>query len=279
MQFLYKGQALPHGHFPLHSQFESVLNFLAEGKLVSLVSEKVGGGPRRIVVSNLTKLHDYHHLVLSVDVLASELRISAQNQVLHSCSLEQLPSKHFTLPCLDLSLVRERLSNFENYFVKVAPKKSLFYLLDKSRTEDMTTSFERVLMESFKEAYSPLGKSSFLDVLQAFKGKGMGLTPSGDDFNLGLLTALSLQGAVYPEYFSLARGESIFVNSFLSELEEKQVSEKTYLWLRSFEESEESFKEATLKLLSQGETSGADWLVGFISGFDIQTNSGRLYAT
>ena len=279
MEFLYQGQALPHGQFALHSHFESVVNFLAEGKLVSLVSEKVGGGPRRIVVTDLTKLKGFHHLVLSVDVLASELRISTQDQVLYTCSLEHLAMKHFILPRLDLSQVRMRLSNFEDYFVKVAPKKSLFYLIDKCSQKEYESSFEKVLVESFMEAYSPLGKSSLKDVLLAFKGKGLGLTPSGDDFNLGFLTALSLQGSVYPEYFALARGESVFVNSFLSELEDGQVNEKTYNWLKSFEESEENFKEATLRLMSQGETSGADWLVGFISGFDIQTNSGRLYAT
>lgn len=279
MQFLYKGPALPHGQFALHSRFESVVNFLAGERLVSLVTEKVGGGPRRVVVTNLTKLPETHHLVLSVDVLASELRLSSQDQILYSCSLEELPEKHFFLPSLDLAHLRLRLSNFQDFFVSTAPKKSLFYLVDEKRLEEFESNFEKVLVESFKEAYSPLGKNSLSDVFLAFKGKGLGLTPSGDDFNLGLLTALSLQGSAYPEYFKIARGESLFVNSFLSELEEGQVNEKTYLWLKSFDESEESFKEASLRLMDQGETSGADWLVGFISGFDIQTNSGRLYAT
>lgn len=278
MEFLYKGQALPHGRFPLHSHFESVVNFLAGDKLISLVTEKVGGGPRRIVVSNLTKIPKDERLVLSVDFLASELRVGTQNEILHTCSLDKLAEKHFALSHLEVAKISSKLSYFQDFFVSSAPEKSLFYLVDERRTSEFSSSFEKKLVESFREAYSPLGKNSLKDVILAFKGKGLGLTPSGDDFNLGFLTALSLQGLAHPEYFKLARGENIFVNSFLSELEMGQVNEKTYFWLKSFEEDEERFKAASLELIHQGETSGADWLVGFISGFDIQTKSGRLYA-
>lgn len=277
MQVLTKGRALPQGKFPLHSRFAQVLNFKGEGQsLVSLVTPQIGGGPGRLVLKDFSWLSTDTEPLLVLDQVTEELRVlsSCGEKILFRSSLQNIPWGCSYLPKLNLENLRLRLPALEAFLVREAPAKSLFFLSDESRLANLKSSFEKAWVESMKLAFSPLGKSSLGEVLLSFKGKGMGLTPSGDDFNLGLLTALSLQEATYPDFFILARGENIFVNSFLVELEQGLISEKTSRFLQSFEKSEDELQKATLDFLSQGETSGADWLFGFITGF----NLGRIYA-
>lgn len=277
MQVLTKGRALPQGKFPLHSRFAQVLNFKGEGQsLVSLVTPKIGGGPGRLVLKDFSWLSTEAEPLLVLDQVTEELRVlsSCGEKILFRSSLQNIPWGCSYLPKLDLENLRLRLPFLEAFLVREAPAKSLFFLVDESRVANFQSSFEKAWVESMKLAFSPLGKSSLGDVLLSFKGQGMGLTPSGDDFNLGLLTALSLQEATYADFFVLARGENIFVNSFLAELKQGLISEKTSHFLQAFEKSEDELQKATFDFLTQGETSGADWLFGFITGF----NLGRIYA-
>jgi len=278
MQILAKGRALRAGIFSFHSCFESVLNFKSEeDHLISIVNPTKGAGAKRIVVDDFSFLKKSEDLFLKIDKNLFELSIFSRPEmkIVFQTELESIPWGGSTISCFDLTFFKSKLSFLERFLVKNAPQKSLFFLMDEKRIKNLTSSFEKVWVESMKSAYSFVGKKSISDVLCAFKGKGIGLTPSGDDFNLGFLTALCLQKLSGPEYFVLARGENIFVNNFLTELEQGFVNEKVAFFLSSFDKSDGVLQDAALDICSQGETSGADWLMGFISGFSV--NGGRPY--
>ncbi len=109
--------------------------------------------------------------------------------------------------------------------------------------------------------------------IKKLKGLGFGLTPSGDDFNAGLLSALNLWELTSGEdltklkksVFGAAKGKNPLSNSFLALARDGCFFERLKELILSLGgEDEDRVRAAAKPLIAHGETSGSDLGVGFL---------------
>lgn len=149
-----------------------------------------------------------------------------------------------------------------------------FYQTDEfSPSSDLSPRLEQITRAFLTGSLSPAqGAVNFL------VGRGMGLTPSGDDFLSGLLYGLALYGQFQYDYgisfrdFILAaiqlRSTSISAN--LADCAASgEVDERIYTAVDYLINGESSLQTAVDGILSWGSSSGVDTLAGFLIGLKI----------
>ena len=175
------------------------------------------------------------------------------------------------LPAIDLTRFQHNLSAFGELLREAAPPKSLAFLLDSKRRRNFRTGFNEAFAEQITRGTRHIFQGRLLQGVRQLKGCGLGLTPAGDDFIAGLLIGLhllqmlrgrDLQPTV-DAVFRAARGKNIFSNTFL-DLARRGLhfGHMKDLLLALTSGSKASVRRAGRKLLSVGETSGADLATG-----------------
>ena len=128
-------------------------------------------------------------------------------------------------------------------------------------------------------------KSFFLhgendQVLKYFIGRGMGLTPAGDDFLVGMLSVFSLQDAFKESILKLRgfilKNRGIYTNDiseqFLLMATDNQFSTSIIVLLRALT-SEDLQDQVINNVLNYGATSGVDILFGIIFAYKLVKES------
>jgi len=212
----------------------------------------------------------------------------------------------------------DQLGILEEFIIKESHPKSMVVLLNKEREKNFHSGFDKNFLEGVNEGFDALLSGNILFGIKLIKGKGFGLTPSGDDFICGILYGLYLiqkgtgkdLSGIRNEIFRIAKSENQISNNFLRLSKEgrffeylkdfvthprplslekrgekehsKSLEFHTYhqpFSLRKRGEKADSrslesskiplfFKEGLgelKKIISTGETSGADLLTGFLT--------------
>ena len=264
MYILNFGNCIKNGEYKLHSKFESVHNYANDQEIVSLVSVEVGRGPNNVVLSNLSNIAE-QTLVISNSTL------SIGNTALYIESVEPQLKEDICINNVNILLSRIKilLDDFSN---KISPQ-SLGFLLFPNNEIFFKTNFEKAFLEHVKQAVQNITLEKLPAITKNMKGAGFGLTPSGDDFNCGILYALNYLNEIMSSDFSEiieecytnSIGNNVISNTFLKYAYSNQYYENFYGLLKALKHNKKNnISHYVSKIIGSGHTSGSDMLTGFI---------------
>jgi hypothetical protein len=156
-----------------------------------------------------------------------------------------------------------------------APDRSLAVLYSPRHERTFSSSFEKAILKRFLQAYERIKKGDIVGSAEQFKGVGFGLTPSGDDFIIGLLHALSSLSpcgnwrSIKNEIMTQASGCAPLSRQFMRDAEagicSKDIKE---LFTSAQRCDEDGIRQHLLSIMNHGHSSGADTIAGMIAGFE-----------
>jgi hypothetical protein len=267
IEILSYGNLIRCGKYNLHSRFNSAVNFYAGDSFVFVVNEIVAAGPLNIVVRGID-LDSIDSLeVNSGRVSLSGTEFGVDETVVYDSSIN--------VEEFNYDKLISNLASLENAVKAIASVKSLAFILDPEKLAEFSSTFELEYVKRIKTGFAEVLSADILKGVNIVKGLGPGLTPSGDDFNSGLLIALNLaQKILREDYSSLidsiyqsAKGNNPFTNAFLFSSANGFLSVKFKKLINSLlYGDDEEILNNTKQLLTIGATSGIDQAVGFITG-------------
>jgi hypothetical protein len=256
--------------------FEKVCNLESNtGSVISLVSPEVGDGPLSIVVP-IRSFISYVKVGMRIAIKGNQIKIGD--------FIVDVSDARMWDPMPPWGKIRYALgkdsgfiSLMESSLREDAPTGSLAPLVISGGISDSITS--SLIIERARSAAVNLGRGmhtgdveTCLRGVRGLSGLGEGLTPSGDDFILGCLLAAWASG--------LAEREGNLVSRISSESARKTSSlsatwigaaargECSAAWHVLFERllgsGQDEIRAAAKRLISEGHTSGADALAGFV---------------
>jgi len=275
----------------VHSIFKQVFNIVTEDeKLISVVSKNVGSGPINIVVdlprdSTMFSLHvNQGQPVLSEGDM---LLINRKVQISMKYASMYKPCRHFKT--LELNTIKHNLEivkkvassegNFAGIGELMKCLTSNFDIVPHSGlnkfASDALFPLSSLVTNAKEERYSDLYHSAMNLI-----GLGPGLTPSADDALAGLMAALLLVGenlgikcnrlrSINEVIISCVNGNmtTLFSMEFLRHAASGEVNEQMMTLIEAVLTSDSvNVIETTKKLLSIGETSGTDIMLGLLLG-------------
>ena len=261
------GNQLCSGKYKLHSKFTSAVNFISGDTFVFVVSESVGPGPLNIVIKGIVPM--------SVNSLEIEDGCLYLNDTKLEFDARKLYDPSLYLLEFDYNNFIRNLGFLENSVKKLSPLHSLAFVLDSGRRSEFTSSFESEYIKRIDFGVQEILFGNIIMGVGFIKGLGPGLTPAGDDFNSGILIALNLVEKIcrwdmqksIKQIWQEAIGSNLFTNTFLLCASRGLLFNKFRELLNAVLYSDENtIIKNTESVLSIGETSGADQLVGFLIG-------------
>jgi len=261
------GDYLKNGTYFLYKQFDKIDNFINTESdfLIAFSHCKTFMAPNTIIFENY-KSGQFNHIKIE------DNSISIDAHIIDKQLCEKYHS-NFSYPVFEYNLLKQRITDFKQMYGAYFPSKSLYFLCDKSYETNFTTSFEKVFVSEVKIAHELFSQNLF-EAVVGFKGKGMGLTPAGDDFVAGLLFGINYYEQLYNHNFNALKNKIIEItktnNLFSSTMLEMAAYGKYYnrflVFLNAFFYLNLSdIKPYLVSLFEVGHTSGADLLCGFLS--------------
>lgn len=269
------GDRFPKGIFTERdSVFDNAVNFKWNEQVVSVVHSPLSAGPYTIVEWGLP-IRD----IEQIEVKENQFIINKHETIEYS--EEQIYHSSVDMTELSMDLICQNLAFIRKYWLPKFPDKSLGFLLDPCNEIQTDSAFEYNYMEQMHELYAELINDNSLKSILAFRGYGYGQTPSGDDFIIGYMMGLQILIALGKNELSkllefiyadlLRKSNNRLVNQYARMACEGSYAEHWKYFIASFTGMELSHTDALLEpILSFGETSGADTMVGLITCLDLE---------
>ncbi len=265
MRLVVIGDKVPLGTFHLHSRFAHVLNYRNESCIISLIdSDKYLSG-RTIHVSGLPQGDDPVQ-VSSSQVVVARTRVSRDGVPRFDSTFGGFSHEQDFTALID---------TMKTVLDARAPERSLAALYHPRHARGFASGFEKAVLERFFQAFETLRRGDVVGSVERFRGVGFGLTPSGDDFIIGLLQALSSlppSGAlrtIKQEILERASGCAELSWQFMRDAEAgiypKDIKE---LFTAARDRNPNGVEQHIGNVLSHGHSSGADTLAGLVAGFE-----------
>lgn len=235
--------------------FDSACNLINEhGEVLSIVTPQIGNGPFNLVVEDSVCFSD--HLSLQSSVSISQSKLTTGDLIIQTANAKLWnPNPDWER----LHALRERIAG---------------QLLELPLPTD-SPLLPQSLVSSLSLALANKDLSSAQKVTSQLAGLGAGLTPAGDDFIMGALYAVwiihPLEAASVLAQNIASTAAPLTTSLSAAWLRSAGRGEAGVLWHQFFEASvgrvdnTTYLREAMDKILSVGETSGADALAGFFS--------------
>jgi len=264
MRILNFGDCIKNGKYILHSKFKSVHNYTNNFELISLVSTKIGTGPNNIVLNNFPLQAEQ---ILTI----SNPTISIGNTALHIDPIELLSKEYIYLN--NVSVLLSRIKLILNELSDNISLMSLGFLLFPDNEIFFNSIFEKALLAHVKKTVQEISLENIPTIARNMKGVGIGLTPSGDDFNCGILYALNYLKEInnnnffdiIEECYQNSIGNNLISNTFLKFAYSNKYYENFYQLLKALKLNEiKAISHYANKIIGSGHTSGSDMLTGFI---------------
>lgn len=270
------GDRIRCGEYALHSRFKRVVNFVQNGRLASVVEESVGGGPLNLVLrGTLPPLHS-----LRIDEGAVCL-----NGVSHGIA-ERFQSS-FQTTDWDPDVFYSNVEILQQVLLARAPEKSLAFLLSPRRQAAFRLGFEQELVRRVRESVHLIFGGRLIEGVRALSGCGGGLTPAGDDFIAGLLTARHLRRQMLaeppdpdvPRIREAARSDNLIADSLIECAAEGALCEAHLRLAKAMvRDGNAEVTRCADQVMQAGATSGSDWLTGLcmtlMEDFDVTKERG-----
>ena len=264
MDILNFGDRIKNGNYKLHSKFKSVHNYTSKREIVSLVSAEIGRGPNNIVLNQFPQRAE-HTLVIAGHA------VSIGNTALHIASAE--PQFKEDIYIKDITHLLYRIDILLNEISDKMPFNSLGFLLFPSSEVFFKTPFEKAFLGYVKQTVQNISLENLPAITKKMRGVGFGLTPSGDDFNCGVLYALNYLNEIVNKDFSEiieecytnSIGNNVISNTFLKYAYSNRYYQNFYELLKALKQNKKNeLLYYITKVIDSGHTSGSDMLTGFI---------------
>ncbi len=259
--------------------FDHACNLINERReVLSIVTPQIGNGPFNLVIEDDVLFSDHLNLESPVSVFPNQLNFGDLTihttdaklwsphpdwETLHARRddiLSQLMSLRLSNPLANLEIASRRLA-------MTLPQLPITNY--QSQVSNIQSS------NSLISALANADPSSSIAAAQKLAGLGMGLTPAGDDFILGAVLASWI---IHPPEIARVLAKEVTdvaapltTSLSASWLKSAGKGEAAILWHNFFDDlisaNETAIQVSIDKILSVGETSGADALAGFISLF------------
>ena len=259
------GDCIRPGLYKILSRFSKAVNYVRNGRLVSFVTEDVGNGPVNVVLKELNFQNINRVRITDKDIEIGKSRIELIEHKKYDSSV--------TFKFINIPGFIKNLIYFKKIVLDTSSTKSFAFLLDEKRKEEFKSAFEKALMNRVMKGWQEINKHNYEKGTRLIKGTGYGFTPGGDDFISGFLSGLyfskvafgkdvsKIQELIYKE----SKTENIVSNNFIYCSFKGYFFEKTKnLIISLVEGGEKEIMTDALKVLSPGETSGADFAAGLI---------------
>lgn len=262
MRILSFGDALPVKIYKRHSSFDKAVNFGDAGFCVCAVLPKVKQGPSTIVADNLDLFKNCSQIEITNEgvIINGVLYKKPENIYKSEILTQTLNLKQFKINC----------KNLLNCAKSTNAPQSLLVIFNKSLEPSFCNSFEKALLARYNQI---IKEAENYEALLNLKGLGPGLTPAGDDFIAGVLTAMNFLEKVLPKDFKEEKNflyKNLVTKNVLSALGLKMAYEgrvferfKDLICLLAADNTAD-FNNIVNDIISCGATSGADTLAGFI---------------
>lgn len=264
------GEALELGDYRVHSRFNHATNFVGpNNRLASVVDEAVGAGPVNVVISGCGPWPWDAMRILQDCIILS-----------HRQSTERLGPPPFRIAdslvradAFDSAHLAVNLPLCERLLAEYSPPRSLAFLLDRGPIVPLRRAFDRTFAERARGAARHLRDWNVIGAVQQLRGCGYGLTPSGDDFACGVVSALDMLdrgagarlGGTIVAACVAAIGENVLSNAFLDLASRGLLAASHKAWVEALGGgAPDAVAAATVRLLGVGATSGADFAAGFV---------------
>lgn len=270
IEILSIGDKISVGQYLAHSRFSKAVNFKNGEEMVAVVNEEIGSGPINLVTRGVDfgavdslQVDDYR-LLIDGNEIRYESTIRYQSKL-------EFPEEP------DPNMVFLNLQIFKEALVKYSPPKSLTQLIETSPISEFWGSFEKTLYLRFKSALKLMNLGRIREGVQAMRGLGFGLTPGGDDFNAGMISAYKAAEIVFGrdyselinDIYTSAIGGNFISNAFLRCARDGCFTEtQKALMIALVCKSDEEIDTCIKALCTTGATSGADWGIGVFMTFN-----------
>lgn len=258
------GDKLPNGTFNLHSSFKKVLNYYNPNDLISFVLPNVGATAVSIVVPKFPENIPQTIVIDNKNIFFGNSIIPKNNCITYKST----PEKIF-IPQNILELISTSQSEIK--------KSGLSFLINKNTY--FKESFFKNFADKMQQGVDIFFKNPLIGA-EKIKGLGFGLTPAGDDFLCGAISALWIKNKIgnlnkedlINNIYQASISNNLLSNSFL-----KQSKNGNFFF--EFKEVVENlnnpfiFKTKAVALATIGDSSGSAMLLGLLltlKDFDLQ---------
>lgn len=254
----------------IHSRFDNAINFVYNDRIISLVTPKIDAGPFRISVDNIDL-----QTVMEMRVYTQKVILNQRTEL--SFSVGKTYLSLWEADNIYFPLLRDNLDKLKTLLLTNGCKESLTILLRDEIDLFNIGKFEQEFYKQMRQAYANLLQKNIVEAVVGFKGRGYGQTPSGDDFNTGLLMGLNVRqhcekkklSKIRDSIYTNSLGKNLLVNTFLLQAYNGWYNENWKNLLAAITGQSSRIEEAAQQILAQGYSSGADTLTGFLTAWDV----------
>ncbi|MFD2444641.1 DUF2877 domain-containing protein [Bacillus sp. CGMCC 1.16607] len=264
----------------VHSIFKRTFNIkcLENDEIYTIACSEMDNGPNTLVINLISfektdiEVNDQVNIVNGKLCIADKLAISIENSEKWESILPEFPND------VDVTIARSNISKARDYIgihgkCGGMKKNPMSHNAFEIETHKMLEEKSRLLLKELKD----LKLTSALQHARALIGLGPGLTPSGDDFLVGLLTTFNLRNSPNDhlhvfcrEVVDIARPLTNEISFFtLKKASVGKVRESIVLLVKSLlRGEEEEVIHSLTKVLNIGSSSGTDIAYGLICGLE-----------
>ena len=265
------GAKIPLGRIDkVHSRYDRTVNFEHEGGIVSIHTfpEPVSAYSIHLTPIDLTTLFSIERTTDNCLIINDSCTISVpEPAVYHGLAWMQQDLKLSPQP-IDINPLCALLA-------AEITDNPLLVTLNRGTEPYSEGMFDQALEQYFAHAWQLWKEQEVTAAVSAFKGRGRGCTPAGDDFLCGLLLGLKVRersedrdlSMTIEQIYEAARGQSLIVNTLLEQSYRGWADSDYALLIHSLTNDNIGLSHATHKILQHGSTSGADSLLGFVSAW------------
>lgn len=264
----------------IHSIFNKVINIYNtfDDEIYTLACKAMDNGPNTMVLD----INEFTSFSLEVDdkifvkndllYIEDKVTISIENIVAWTCCLPPYP---FNTNILRKNLIytKKYIDNYKEYKgINIMEGNNLFI----KQANIMLNERVEILKEKLFE-----GESNIVKYATDLVGLGIGLTPSGDDFLVGLFTVINMKQNILYEYrqrcIEIANRAKDLTNDIsyitLEKASKGQVRQSLVEFLEDITKGREEELQVSLEqLLNIGSSSGRDIAKGLVCGLEINLN-------
>jgi len=255
--------------------FDKVLNIELNdlSHLITIAQDDLVTAPYTMKTKNIKRFNEIKNNLVSGEVVSfqypGEIRIKG-----HSFNFDQAETWEKSLPTIDISAkdTKNRLNDLEYFLSDYGEPAGILTAYFKVYTQlALDSQKENRYDKYFIKRLSTITETTTVENLKKFIGLGIGLTPSGDDFLLGLISTLRCFGS------ATDLGEEIVEQLHADDIKNKTTKISYYMLknamngqingaLFQYLTEQKRDRQTLEKIIKIGSTSGTDMLVGICFG-------------
>jgi len=252
--------------------FEHVCNLINDHReVLSIVTTQIGNGPFNLVVEDDVLFSDHLNAESPISIRANQLNLG-------DLTINTVNAKPWS-PRPDWGMLHVRRDHIRSQLMSLPNANYQLRGLDTpfatSAQDYSTTTSLHSLISNLSYALAKADLPASLKATPKLAGLGIGLTPSGDDFIMGAVLAAWIIHPVDVARVLAAKvtetAAALTMSLSAAWLRSAGRGETGILWHQFFDAllsaEQATIQESMDKILSIGESSGADALFGFISLF------------